>query len=119
MVGSLASRKLLQWIKSTGEALLGQSQEGAKLPPRSPSSGLLDDLHSRETSERSSPSVQLASCRGRWLDPASEVRILGLQRGGFLTAQKLEVKRGLGKADPGSTYGRGLSPTHKYKHMHT
>ncbi|MQL97650.1 hypothetical protein Taro_030350 [Colocasia esculenta] len=72
MVRLLASRKLLQLIKSAGEALLGQSQEGAEHPPRSPPSGLLDDLHSKETSGRSSPSVQLASCRGRWPDPASD-----------------------------------------------
>ncbi|MQL87612.1 hypothetical protein Taro_020145, partial [Colocasia esculenta] len=52
-------------------------------PPRSPSSGLLGDLHSKETSGRSSPSVQLASCRGRWPDSASKGQIFGCKVGVF------------------------------------
>ncbi|MQL73001.1 hypothetical protein Taro_005340 [Colocasia esculenta] len=64
-------------LPGAGEALLGQSQEGAERPLRSPSSGLLGDLHSKGMSGTSSPSVQLASCRGRWPDTASGGQIFG------------------------------------------
>ncbi|MQM15349.1 hypothetical protein Taro_048295 [Colocasia esculenta] len=65
------------------EALLGQSQEVANSPPRSPSSGLLDEDGSKVRPGKSSPSLQLASCRGRWPDPASEGRIFGCKVGGL------------------------------------
>ncbi|MQM22798.1 hypothetical protein Taro_055856, partial [Colocasia esculenta] len=55
------------WVNGVGEALLGQSQEGAETPPRSSSSGLLDDLHSRGMSGKPPPLLQLPSrviCRG-------------------------------------------------------
>ena len=66
-----------------GEALLGPSQEVQKCPPRSPSSGLLDDLHSKEMSGRPSSMIPLASSCSRTPDKASEVRILGCQDGVF------------------------------------
>ncbi|MQL84904.1 hypothetical protein Taro_017419, partial [Colocasia esculenta] len=66
-----------------GEALLGPSQEVQKCPPRSPSSGLLDDLHSKEMSGRPSSMIPLASSCSRMPDKASKVRILGCQDGVF------------------------------------
>ncbi|MQM01755.1 hypothetical protein Taro_034512 [Colocasia esculenta] len=55
--GSLASRKLLQWIKSAGEALLGQSQEVANWSPRSPPSGFLGEDGSKVRPGKSPPSL--------------------------------------------------------------
>ncbi|MQL87060.1 hypothetical protein Taro_019597, partial [Colocasia esculenta] len=64
-------------IKSAGEALLGQSQEVQKCPPRSPSSGLLDDLHSKEMSGRPSSMIPLASSCSRTPDKLQKFGFLG------------------------------------------
>ncbi|MQL76866.1 hypothetical protein Taro_009262 [Colocasia esculenta] len=65
------------WVNGVGEALLGQSQEGAETPSKSSSSGLLNDLHTKGLSGKPPPLLQLASCRGRWPDLAPGSQILG------------------------------------------
>ncbi|MQL99968.1 hypothetical protein Taro_032705, partial [Colocasia esculenta] len=64
---------------------LGSPKKVAELPPRSPSSGFLDELHSKGTMGKPSPLLQPPSCRSRCPDQApmgSDLRVL---RWGFLT----------------------------------
>ncbi|MQL75779.1 hypothetical protein Taro_008151, partial [Colocasia esculenta] len=58
---------------------LGSPKKVAERPPRSPSSGFLDELHSKGTMGKPSPSLQLPSCRGRWPDQPPRGRIFGCQ----------------------------------------
>ncbi|MQL87987.1 hypothetical protein Taro_020551 [Colocasia esculenta] len=65
------------WVNGVGEALLGQSQEGAETPPRSSSSGLLDDLHSKGMSGKPPPLLHISSCEERGGEGSSRFRLKG------------------------------------------
>ncbi|MQL68196.1 hypothetical protein Taro_000452, partial [Colocasia esculenta] len=59
---------------------LGSPKKVAERPPRSPSSGFLDVLHSKGSMGKLSPLLQLPPCRGRWPDQPPGVGFLGAKQ---------------------------------------
>ncbi|MQL72382.1 hypothetical protein Taro_004713 [Colocasia esculenta] len=70
---------------------IGSPKKVAERPPRSPSSGFLDELHSKGTMGKPSPLFQLPSCRGIWLDQPPRGRIFWVPRSEKLASISLDA----------------------------